>query len=278
MSRGRPESVVVLACLALSCRGSGIGEAADSREPIVAKDGMEYVWISPGQYQMGCVPTDSECEPREKPRHPVTIARGFWLGRTEVTVAAYRRFLAAMGRTMPSSPDFNWGWRNDAHPMVKVSWHDATAYCAWTGGRLPTEAEWEYAARAGRETKYPWGDTMSRDRANYGRDECCGGMAEGLDRWEQTSPAGSFPPNDFGLYDVSGNVWEWCDDVYRADAYEVPLPSPAPADAARMPRVLRGGSWSSDPWLTRLSYRLGADAGSDSDYGGGFRCAVDRGP
>ncbi len=278
MSRLSWATAAVLASLVLNCRCSGAGDGLGRREPIVAKDSLEYVWIPPGAFQMGCVPADSECEPREIPRHPVTLANGFWLGRTEVTVTAYRRFAAATGRTMPSPPDFNRGWRDDTHPMVKVSWHDAKAYCAWTGGRLPTEAEWEYAARAGRETKYPWGNTMSRDRANYGADECCGGKAEGRDRWENTSPVGSFPPNDFGLHDVSGNVWEWCEDGYRADAYEAPLPSPSPADAAQLQRVLRGGSWSCDPWLTRLSYRLGADADSDSNYGGGFRCAMEPAP
>jgi len=143
MGRVRPGSVAALAFLVLSCRAASVGQVAGDRGSIVAKDGMEYVWIPPGGYQMGCVPTDSECDAREKPRHPVTIGRGFWLGRTEVTVAAYRRFAAATGRPMPTAPDFNQGWLHDTHPMVKVTWHDATAYCGWTEGRLPTEAEWE---------------------------------------------------------------------------------------------------------------------------------------
>jgi formylglycine-generating enzyme required for sulfatase activity len=278
MSRKPPASVAFLAFLALSCRDGGDGLAAGDRRSFVAKDGMEYLSVPPGRYQMGCVPADSECEPREKPRHTVTIARGFWLGRTEVTVAAYRRFAAATGRPMPAAPDFNRGWLHDTHPMVKVSWHDAAAYCGWTGGRLPTEEEWEYAARASRETKYPWGNTIGHDRANYGRDECCGGLEQGQDRWASTSPVGSFPPNDFGLHDMSGNVWEWCEDAYRADAYQVPVSSPAAAGASPTERVLRGGGWSSDPWLTRLSYRLGSDPGSDSNYVGGFRCLMDLRP
>jgi len=268
----RLASLALLACLVLSCC------AGRDRDSIVARDGLEYIWIPPGEYRMGCAPTDAECEPRERPRHPVEIKAGFWFGRTEVTVAAYRRFAEATGGLMPAPPDFNRGWLLDDHPMVKVSWYDATAYCAWLGGRLPTEAEWEYAARAGRESKYPWGDAIGRDRANYGRDECCGGMADGPDRWTSTSPVGSFPPNDFGLYDVAGNVWEWCEDVYRADAHSAPRSGATGAEDSSPSRTLRGGCWSCDPWLLRLSYRLGSDPANESNYSGGFRCALDRRP
>jgi len=111
------------------------------------QDGLKYVWIPPGGFEMGCSPEDKECFAEEKPAHQVTITKGFWMGQTEVTVGAYKRFAAATGRQMPPEPDFSGrpldpGCGNEALPIVDVTWDEAQAYCAWAGGRLPTEAEW----------------------------------------------------------------------------------------------------------------------------------------
>jgi formylglycine-generating enzyme len=116
------------------------------------KDGLSYVRIEPGEFWMGATPGDTEAEADEKPRHRVRITKGFWLSVTPVTVAAYKRFVGERSQfKMPPPPDFNPDWSKPDHPIVRVSWDEAKAYCEWTGGRLPTEAQWEYAARGGQD-------------------------------------------------------------------------------------------------------------------------------
>jgi len=116
---------------------------------------------------MGASPSDMDADTNERSRHHVHMSRGFWLGRAPVTVDSYRKFCRAMDRRMPDAPVFNPSWRYGNHPMVKVSWGYEAAYYAWLGGRLPTEAEWEYAARAGTQIKYWWGDEMNDSCAWY---------------------------------------------------------------------------------------------------------------
>lgn len=151
--------------------------------------------------------------------------------------------------------------QGDDHPAVCVSWNDAQAYVAWlrkrTGKpyRLPSEAEWEYAARARAATAYPWGDTASRAYANYGAETCCSERADGADRWLYTSPVGSFPPNAFGLYDMVGNAWQWVQDCYAESYATAPLDGSAVDPATCQFRVLRGGTWGDPPRLIRPAFR-----------------------
>ncbi len=221
------------------------------------KDGLKYVWIPPGNFVMGCPPTDDDCNGFEKPPHPVTISKGFWMGQTEVTVAAYKRFAAATSRQMPPAPPFNSGWANDSMPIVKVTWNEARDYCTWAGGRLPTEAEWEYAAR-GESTAPRYGplDEIAWYGANSGG---------------QTHPVGEKQANGFGLYDVIGNALEWVNDWYEEKYYRSSPSQDPPGPASGAKRGLRGGYFDLKAKVMRVSNRGGGGPG-DRFPGSGFRC------
>jgi formylglycine-generating enzyme required for sulfatase activity len=238
-----------------------------------AKDGLEYAWIPPGTFQMGCVPGDEECGSEEKPRHAVTLSRGYWLGLTEVTVGAYARFANATSRKPPQAPSY----ADDSYPVVNVKWEEAKAFCEWSGGRLPTEAEWERAARGGREgLRFPGGDSLSHEFANYsGR--------EGRDRHRRTAPVGSFDPNGLGLYDTACNVWEWVSDWYDKRYYAASSATDPSGPSSGKDHTLRGGSWAGAAAQCRCSSRVSAGSGSDRGPGGidtvfGLRCARDASP
>jgi formylglycine-generating enzyme required for sulfatase activity len=221
------------------------------------KDGLKYVWIPPGTFMMGCSPGDSECSDDEKPSHQVTITKGFWIGQTPVTVGAYKRFSGPTGRKMPGAPDFNRGWTNESMPMVDVSWNDAKDYCTWAGGRLPTEAEWEYAARGGStEVRYGPIDEIAWYHDNSGR---------------QTHDVAQKRANGFGLFDMLGNVWEWMNDWYDGNYYQnSPLQDPAGPASGQL-RILRGGSWFIVTSHVSVSNRLTLPP-AISTYDIGFRC------
>ncbi len=240
------------------------------------RDGLEYVWVSRGSFQMGCVPDDTECDYDERPRHQVTLTKGFWMGRTEVTVEAYQRYAAATAAILPDAPEYNPGWRDKSHPMVNVSWNEAVAYCEWAGGRLPAEAEWEYAARGRQEgLRYPWGNPITHENANYGADRGPRGLAQGRDRWENTAPVGSFPANGWNLFDMPGNVMEWTKDWYE-DRYYEKTPSTDPrGPASGRARVFKGGSWEDPTRLLRSSWRYSGTQGVKR-HDLGFRCVLEE--
>ena len=229
-------------------------------------DELDYGWIPPGRYPMGCTPGDANCDPATLPYQDVTIPNGLWMGRTEVTVGAYKRFAAATGREMPKAPSFNKGWERDDLPIVDVPWETAGAYCAWAGGRLPTEGEWEWADRGGHtDWYYPWGTEEPVCRpgapngARFDDEKDC--------RDAGPEKVGAYAANGYGLYDMAGNVWEWTQDVWKGEPAE-----------GRQRRVLRGGSWVNKPSFLRASIRSRWFEGPESRNFIGLRCVREAGP
>jgi len=228
--------------------------------------GPEMVLIPAGAFQMGDI--DGSGGGSEKPVHRVRIARPFYLGRYAVTFDEYDRFAQATGVEPPGDR----GWGRGNRPVIQVSWKDAVAYCQWlsvqTGQpyRLPSEAEWEYAARAGTQTAYWWGHEAGQNRANFD-----GSGSQWSNR--QTAPSGSFPANPWGLYDTSGNVWEWVQDRWHADYQGAPDDGSAWESGADRGRVLRGGSWFSRGRGARSAYRRRHGPDNRVSYTG-FRLAL----
>jgi formylglycine-generating enzyme required for sulfatase activity len=240
------------------------------------KDKEDYVWIPPATFKMGCVPSDTKCKPEEKPQHQVTLTKGFWMGRNEVMTLSYERYVEAdkKNRKMPArgpSWDEKWKLVDSHYPMAEITADEAAGYCEWAGGRLPTEAEWEYAARAGDTDQiFPLkSDVDSREQANF-----LG--TRGNDKWEQAAPVGRFNANAFNLLDMAGNVWEWCGDLFSKTYFQESPAVDPPGPNGNFPQhVVRGGSWYSDvKEYLRISYREGHNAGNTV----GFRCVLPDGP
>jgi formylglycine-generating enzyme required for sulfatase activity len=217
------------------------------------QDGEPYVWVPPGRFIMGCSAGDPACDDDERPTHAVEIQRGFWLARTEVVEERLRA--RAPERNANGAPPV------DRLPATDVSWAAAKSYCEAVGGRLPTEAEWEYAARAGTSTRYY--DSLS----------AIAWFSDNSDGAPHT--VGAKTPNAFGVHDMLGNVSEWVLDRYY-NAYD---DSSDPADveeplAGNASGVARGGSWVSDEDGVRVSRRLEMPPDAEEPHIG-FRCAVD---
>jgi len=309
-------------------------------EQINPQDGAEMVYIPEGEFIMGTDQAEidriwqrfgwekewKQYFKNESPKHQVYVD-GFWMYRYEVTVAQYRKFCQETGRQMPPEP--KWGWQ-DNYPIVNVSYDDAVNYCKWAGVRLPTEAEWEYAARGGNTGPalerseglnekpryiFVWGDELPKGlpalpasrkssrqagaaaaqagKGGYGNfaDESIkkkflpssSGQVgwiifEGYDDgYVYTAPVGSFNHNGFGLYDMAGNVWEWCTDWYDENYYQNSPSQNPQGHPSSLWRVLRGGSWYDDPYFVRAANRDGVRPHL-MDLFWGFRCSSPRFP
>ena len=224
------------------------------------KDGSVMVYVPAGEFTMGS--PEGEGDDDEHPQHTVYLSE-FWMDQTEVTNERYGRCVAAdaCGASAYAEDDrFN----GADLPVVGVSWYAAQAYCEWADKQLPTEAQWEKAARGTDGRGYPWGKTFDGKKLNYGGTD---------DGWQHTAPVGSYPAgaSPYGALDMAGNVWEWCQDWYGSDYYaSSPQRDPQGPDF-RDRRVVRGGSWGSYERLVRAAarYRYEPDFRSN---GIGFRC------
>jgi formylglycine-generating enzyme required for sulfatase activity len=221
------------------------------------KDGMTLMYVPQGGFEMGSNDGDDD----ERPVHTVWLD-AFWIDQTEVTNAMYAKCVAD-GLCKSSRCADNIDFIGAGQPVVGVDWNDANSYCEWGGRRLPTEAEWEKAARGMLGRSYPWGEGIDCDKANYG--SC---------KWK-TVEVGSYPDgaSPYGALDMAGNAWEWVADWY-GETYYLSSPDRAPSGPSiGDSRVLRGGSWGNDGVYVRFSCRLWGAPDRWNCYNG-FRCAV----
>jgi formylglycine-generating enzyme required for sulfatase activity len=258
----------------------------EKHEPKVsATDGLRYVWIPAGSFLMGCSPGDNDCPGEgsyaglheEGHGFNVTISKGFWMGETEVTAGAFKRFAKATGQEMPTEAYIfgviNPGWSDDALPMINVTWNEAKSYCEWAGMRLPTEAEWERAARGGsQDARYGPVDDIAWWSGNALNAD--GSQAEGPMR------VGLKQPNAYGLFDMLGNVRNWVADWYGATYYDTGPRLDPQGPATGKQRMIRGASWHSGSQVyVRVSTRYSAQPDGRDSHGQvdevdvGFRCA-----
>ena len=287
----------VIALLSSLAGGLALAQGEHSRATVLGKgvfrdcpECPEMVVIPAGGFLMGSPASEQERYDSEGPQHAVSL-RWFALGRHDVTVDEFAAFVRETGY---EPGECNWPrgstWQSagfaPADPVVCVNWHDAKAYVAWlnrkvrgqspastgTDGpyRLPSEAEWEYAARAGTTTARWWGDQIGAGHAN------CNGCGSAWDN-RQLSTVESFPPNPFGLYDMLGNVWQWTEDCWNESYVDAPGDGSPWLSGDCGKRVLRGGSWSNLPRFVRSAARnrdAAANRNFDYAYYVGFRVAM----
>ena len=248
-----------LRCVGQVCIRSGDeDETADQDAETIEHGNTQVTWVTipAGSFEMGCSVGDSGCDSDESPLHTVNVP-SFDLMATEVTQDQYE---AVIG----SNPS-NFSSCGGDCPVETVDWNEATAFCQAIGGRLPSESEWEYAARAGTTTKYYCGDLSS----------CLDGIAWYSDNSaSSTHPVATKTANAFGLYDMLGNVWEWVGDCWNDNYDNAPANGNTWTYGDCSYRVRRGGGWGSDVRFVRASYRFGYFT-ADRSYYLGFRCARD---
>jgi formylglycine-generating enzyme len=268
-----------------------------SADPSVPS-GHDMILVPDGEFSMGT----NEGDRQEGPVHVVSLA-AYWIDRYETTNRAFQRFVQSTSRQTlaeqegrsviyrdggyhtiegaswwrPSGPESELTGRLD-HPVVQVAWDDASAYCQWVGKRLPTEAEWERAARGTDQRTYPWGEAGSHSptaMANAGAESCCHESAH--DGYRNTAPVGSFPlgVSPVGALDMAGNAWEWTGDHFHGYFYAESPPYNPTGPVSGDERVLRGGSWISYPFMLRAAYRGHHTPETRHNYSG-FRCARDH--
>jgi formylglycine-generating enzyme required for sulfatase activity len=242
------------------------------------KDDMVTVYVPTGEFEMGSAGGDTG----EMPVHTVVVD-GFWLDRTEVSNSQYMQCVAEETCTPPADDTSytrkRYYGNNDYndYPVVWVNWHQAQAYCEWVGARLPTEAEWEYAARGPEGRSFPWGEEIDGTRLNFCDLNCERNWANKSvdDQHDDTAPVGSYPEGAswIGALDMAGNVWEWVADWYAIDYYSVsPTQNPQGPDSGAA-KVLRGGAWNYPEKYAHSASRIATYDGHM--FGNvGFRCAA----
>jgi len=232
---------------------------------------VEMVDIPGGSFQMGCSPGDNDCRSNERPRHMVAI-KPFRMSKYPVTFSQWDACVISRGCGLYTPSDAGWG--RDNRPVINVSWDDAQLFIDWmnreTGRhyRLPSEAEWEYAARGGATTRYYWGNGIGSNRANC---DHCGS------RWDnkRTAPVDSFRPNAFGLFGMLGNIKQWTEDCWNDNYKDASGDGSARASGDCGRRVARSGPWSLPPDYLRVSFRSGVLTVFRT-FTLGFRLAEDR--
>jgi formylglycine-generating enzyme required for sulfatase activity len=235
------------------------------------KDELLYSWIPPGKFKMGCIPGDKDCLKDEFPQHEVQITKGFWMTSTEVTFLSYQKFAERTSHEPPQKTKVNDNGRRTDVPVTNITWTDAADYCKWAGGRLPTEAQWEYAARGGKaDQKYPWGDKFDPKKANS--------FDSDRKKFFELVPVTLFGSgNGFNLHDMVGNASEWVSDFYDAAYFAAPGsavdPQGPPAAVERVERVVKGGAFNGAAKHLRLSVREHKNP-AKAENTTGFRCVV----
>ncbi len=252
--------------------GEGGGGSTTTDQPPQTAEALKIQWVkipATEEFLMGSPDSEPDAGYSEKPQHRVKLS-GFWMSATEVTNAQYDKFLVSLSDGDPHKesgsnyPGLDAKFKGANQPVVCVSYDDALAFCQWLGAdlkvSLPTEAQWEYACRAGSTTKYSFGDALRKDQANIWESIW---QENGADVTKQTRAVAQYEKNAFGLYDMHGNVWEWCSDWYGGDYYqkckgegsEDNLTENPTGAASGSLRVIRGGSWYGDVADCHSAYR-----------------------